>query len=72
MKIRVRVNTTKKSAVVVGIQGPPGVSGTLNGMEDVDMTAIEDGSVLVYNSATGKWTAQRLLDKQIINGADDY
>lgn len=37
---------------------------------DVDVTNLEDGSVLVYSTNLGKWESTRTLEKQIINGGN--
>ena len=37
-------------------------------LNDTDISATEDGSVLVYKESTNKWTATRLLDNQFIEG----
>ena len=80
--MRVRVNTLNrtvatvtvqvKSAVTVGIQGPPGISSgySLADLADVESSGLVDGAVLVYNASTQKWTVQRILDKQIIDAGD--
>jgi len=39
----------------------------LGDLIDVDITALEDGCVLVYNSTTSKWVATRVLEKQYVN-----
>lgn len=35
-------------------------------LEDIDLTGLEDGSVLVYSETIAKWQSTRLLEKQII------
>jgi len=35
-------------------------------MDDVDLTNLNDGSLLIYSTQTSKWTAGVLLNKQII------
>lgn len=81
MRVRVRTTTTaavrlsgmQKTAVTVGIQGPAGVSGGLvmSDITDVNLNTLTDGSVLVYNSASGKWVAQTLLNKQQVDIGDE-
>jgi hypothetical protein len=82
MAIRVGVSgvTTKKVAVTgsntlvkkinVGTPVRRVVSGqkSLAGLTDVDLTAKQDGSVLVYNTSSEKWKATLDLEKQNING----
>jgi len=56
------------TVTTVGEQGLPGAAGVLNDITDVDTTAKENGSVLVYKTFTSKWTATRLLEDQEMNG----
>jgi hypothetical protein len=51
-----------------GPQGARGESGilTIAEADDVDMSNLESGSVLVYSQTTEKWTATRLLEQQAI------
>ncbi len=39
----------------------------LGDLLDVDLTNLEDGSVLVYKANTEKWTATKKLEQQYIN-----
>ena len=66
----VSVNTQGTSEVVaVGIQGPPGARyNSINSADDIDITNLEDGSVLVYKSSTLKWRATRTLEQQNLEG----
>ena len=41
---------------------------SLAGLADIDVTGKVNGSVLVYNSTTQKWTATLDLENQNING----
>lgn len=43
-------------------------SNTLADLRDVDLSELEDGSVLVYDEVDEKWKSTRKLEKQIING----
>ena len=60
-------NIESTTVVVGGIMGPPGVSATVSASSDVDITNLQDGSVLVYSSNDAKWQATQLLEKQVIN-----
>jgi hypothetical protein len=51
--------------IVTGMMGPPTVMAISNS-GDVDVTNLQAGSVLVYNTITNKWIATRLLDQQTI------
>jgi hypothetical protein len=53
--------------IVGGIMGPPGPSGSITASSDVDITQLQDGSTLVYDAASSKWQATKLLEKQVIN-----
>jgi hypothetical protein len=49
-----------------GDQGEAGSSVPLSELPDVDISALENGSVLTYSSASQKWIATRELSNQII------
>jgi hypothetical protein len=38
----------------------------INGMDDIDVSGLGDGSVLVYSTASSKWEATNLLEKQTV------
>lgn len=59
----------RKEVVSVGIQGPAGPN-MLSESNDVDVIDIKDGAILVYNSATNKWTATTVLDSQNMEGGE--
>jgi hypothetical protein len=62
--MKVRVNSSGTSQVVsVGVQGPSGVT-EINAAQDLDISNLSDGSMLVYSLQTEKWTATQLLEKQ--------
>lgn len=64
----VAVNTQGTTEVVsVGVQGPSGPN-TVTTATDVDVSGLEDGSVLVYKSSTLKWRATRTLEQQNLEG----
>lgn len=46
-------------------QGPPGVT-RISYADDVDITNLENGSVLVYSGSSEKWVATRLLENQSV------
>jgi len=52
------------TVIVTGIMGPA-VTSSISQSNDVDMSQLRDGGVLVYNILTNKWVATNLLDKQI-------
>lgn len=53
--------------VVTGIMGPPGAS-AISQLGDINLTTLLNGSVLVYNSGTQKWTSTTTLEDQYMNG----
>lgn len=76
MKIRVSNQGAKTVAVnpqgttevvAVGVQGPSGPN-YINTAGDVDISTLENGSVLVYKSSSLKWTATRSLEEQSLEG----
>lgn len=52
----------------VGIQGLSAAEAGVSGLNDVDTTTLNNGSVLVYKTATSKWTASTTLEDQNITG----
>lgn len=52
----------------VGIQGLSAAEAGVSGLNDVDTTTLDNGSVLVYKTATSKWTASTTLEDQNITG----
>ena len=49
-----------------------GAPKNLSDLNDVELSSIADGSLLIYNGSTGKWVAQREIDNRnlkIIGGA---
>lgn len=51
-----------------GPQGPQGESGTINGSSDVDISQLNNGSMLVYSLDTAKWVSTTNLEQQVIEG----
>lgn len=49
-------------------QGPPGPPGTttISNASDVDVSNLENGSVLVYNQPVERWVATRMLENQSV------
>jgi hypothetical protein len=43
---------------------------TIDEIENVDASELENGSVLVYKTNTNKWTATRLLDLQTVEAGE--
>lgn len=58
------VSSQSQTKVVVG--GMIGPTPTrLTGLQDLDLTQLSAGSLLVYNAGTEKWHATTLLDQQV-------
>jgi hypothetical protein len=51
--------------IITGMMGPPTVN-SISGAGDIDVSNLQSGSMLVYNTTTNKWIATRLLDQQTI------
>jgi hypothetical protein len=64
---RLNVVLKPKKTVMVNQSGVIAVR-KLSDLTDVDISAKEDGSLLIYDEETGKFKASTLLDKQDING----
>lgn len=62
--------TTIVKSVTVGrpVRRVIGSTASIDSLQDVDVTNKVNGSVLVYNSSTAKWTATQDLENQNING----
>lgn len=62
--------TTVVKSITVGrpVRRVVQASADINNLQGVDTTAKVDGSVLVYNASTEKWTATLDLEQQNING----
>jgi len=59
------VANVEVTQVVTSGMMPPNMVGTLTNSSDVDVSALQDGGILIYNATTNKWTATNLLEKQI-------
>jgi hypothetical protein len=62
----VTVDSTPKT-IVTGMMGPPATA-RLSDFQDLDLTGLTDGSLLIYNAATLKWTAATELKQQTLEG----
>jgi phage baseplate assembly protein gpV len=57
-------NPLNTRVITSGLSAPP-ASVSITNSSDVDLTNLADGGILVYDSATQKWTAGNILEKQI-------
>jgi hypothetical protein len=65
LQTQVVVQIDQPHVIVTGMMGPGGVS-SLQGLQDVDLTNLINGALLVYNTSNQKWTATNLLEQQIV------
>jgi hypothetical protein len=63
-----KLKATLQSQRELRVRPTPFAVRKLADISDIDLTNAEDGSVLVLNLETEKWTATRLLDNQFIEG----
>jgi hypothetical protein len=70
--IVVSVDSTGNNPTVqsIGIQGPSSADSPLSANIEVDATGKTEGSVLVYKTATSKWTATTTLNAQNLEGGN--
>lgn len=75
----VAVNTQGTTEVVsVGIQGPQGAQGApgidtsraIGDLTDVDVTNLQNGSILVYSVGNNMWTSTTTLSAQNMEGGE--
>lgn len=55
------------TTIVTGQMGPPGSGRNVGQLLDVDITNLQAGSILVYNTGTSKWTSTTLLNQQQVD-----
>lgn len=63
------ISTDNPVTVVTGLIGPKGTDGTaasLSSIPDVDTSSLQDGSLLVYSSATQTWYSTNVLQNQVL------
>mgnify|MGYP000131501057 CR=1 FL=1 len=53
------------TVIITGMMGPA-VTPSITQANDIDITNLQNGSMLVYNVSTNKWVSTRLLDQQTI------
>lgn len=61
MKLRAKINNQQDLRIRSSI-----TAREINGMDDIDVSGLGDGSVLVYSTANSKWEATNLLEKQTV------
>lgn len=72
MSIRVKVNNNNslrvktKSQDNLRIKTSTISSSNISSLSDIDVTNLQDGSVLVFSTNSGKWESTILLEKQTV------
>lgn len=58
-----------REVIVTGLLGPKGDRGasTIAELEDVNLSSLTSGSVLVYDASTQKWISKTLLNQQQVD-----
>ena len=58
-----------REVIVTGLLGPKGDRGasTIAELEDINLSSLTSGSVLVYDAGTQKWVSKTLLNQQQID-----
>jgi len=60
----------EKGATSVVVSHVQSSAGNLYGLGDVDVTGLQDGHLLVYNSTTSKWQATSTLRESLVDGGN--
>lgn len=63
-------NQINSQSIRVGIRGHAAAQTFISKLEDIDSTNLENGSVLVYKTATSKWTSTTTLNLQNMEGGE--
>lgn len=65
------ITATEKigTTIITGLLGPPGKN-ELSTMNDVDISSLVTGSILVYNQTNQKWVSTTTLEDQYLNGGN--
>ena len=59
------VQDSGTKVIVTGIMGPRGTT-TIQALDDIDLSNLQNGSLLIYSTAASKWQASTLLDSQTL------
>jgi hypothetical protein len=60
------VTDDKPARVITSGMAPPPMVNNISNSADIDVTNVQEGSLLVYNTATNKWTATNILENVVI------
>jgi hypothetical protein len=68
-KSTILTNVPSSTTVVTGMIGPRGRSSnvSMSAIQDVDVTNLQSGSLLVYNAGSSKWVSTVSLSQQNID-----
>jgi hypothetical protein len=66
----IRTSVSVSPIRTVTARSTSGGSGSIGSLTDVDVTTLQDGSILVYNSQSGKFESTTTLENQILNGGN--
>ena len=72
MTIKVNVNksnslrVTTKSQDNLKIKTSTISSNSISSLNDIDVSNLQDGSILIFSTSSGKWESETLLNKQTV------
>lgn len=64
--VKVRIKDDER----IRVRSSLSVTKNLEDFSDIDVSNLENGSVLVYKTFTERWTATRNLNQQIVDGGE--
>jgi hypothetical protein len=64
------VITDERGNTAVTVSHVQSAAGNLYGLGDVDVTGLQDGSLLVYDSGVSKWKAATALRETLVDGGN--
>ena len=63
-------NASQPTIILSGIMGPKGsdgaVASTMDALSDVDLTNLQEGSLLIYSTSQSKWFSSNVLNNQVL------
>lgn len=64
------VDESKSTVIVTGMMPPP-VVGSLTTSTDVNLTQLQQGGILTYDTTTGSWVATNAPTSLVMDGGED-
>lgn len=64
------VDESKSTVIVTGMMPPP-IVGSITASNDVNLTNLQQGGVLAYDTATNSWVATNILNNLTVDGGDN-